>query len=202
MALGPNGHRGVAGDHARRRPEAERCEGGDLGRQGERGGVREHPQLTRSSMARTAEAEEVGRRRFRPRQRRRVADVGGPIRPTGGVPASAAGGGERGARGGPGGGLRFAGDGRGRRQTATTVKLGFGCAGRERPREGGGKERRVREEREGEERGVFGSVLSSRRQARRQGGRGAAGGGLCPRPGGRRKRTTPFSEKPPGFSCN
>ena len=141
VALGPNGHRGVAGDHARRRPEAERCEGGDLGRQGERGGVREHPWLTRSSMARSGTAEEVGRRRDRARYRRQELGKTARFRRLRGVPARAARRGERGARGRPRGVCRFTVDGLERRRTAAVAELGFRPGEEQREAEGGSARR-------------------------------------------------------------
>ena len=97
VALRPFGHRSCSGDHGQRRPEAEHV--GNDGRRRERdeGGVPKDLWLTGSSMEGTAKVEEVGRRRFRPRRRRREADVGGTIRRIGDVPA-------RTARSGGGGG--------------------------------------------------------------------------------------------------
>ena len=104
---------------------------------------------------------------------RRKADVRGAILPIGSVPASASGGGERLARGGPGGGLRFVGDSRKRRRVVATVELGFGrgrVPEREEEREG-----RVQGEMKSREQGQSsGHSYPRRGQAGRQGGGGMA----------------------------
>ena len=134
-ALGPFGHRSYSGDHGQRRPEAELDEIDGRRREGEGRGHGEDPLLTRNPTEGSVRAEEAERRQARARTRRREADVGDAIRPTGGVLASAAG--EEGvrARGGPHGGLRVAGVGRERRRSAPVGRLGFGRVARNRERE-------------------------------------------------------------------